>query len=286
MTRISVIIPVRDAAGTIRETLESVLAQRCEHEWEVVVVDNGSTDATSSIVDALAATHPRLRTVPAFDGTGPSHARRVGIAATDSPWLVFCDGDDVVVPGWLAALGGALVDAEVATGPLDTTVLNPAWLAESRGVYPKDRPLTWHGCFPVASFGNVAMRRSTYERVGPFDETYTTSEDHEYSLRLAVAGVPIRFVPEAVVHYRMRGAPRDLWRQGLAYGTSRPRLRREVARSGLHPPGRLAGWRSWARLVTLLPAVRSEAGRAQWCWIAGVRVGHLRGSVRARTVFL
>ncbi|MFM7061246.1 MAG: glycosyltransferase [Actinomycetes bacterium] len=286
MTEVSVIIPVRDAAATIGETLESVLAQRCDLEWEVVVVDNGSTDATRRIVDAVAAEHPRLRTVTAFDATGPSHARRVGIAATSSARLVFCDGDDVVVPGWLAALSGALDDDEVATGPLDTTVLNPPWLAASRGVYPKDRPLTWHGCFPVASFGNVAMRRSTYERIGPFDETYTTSEDHEYSLRLAVAGVEIRFVPEAVVHYRMRGAPRDLWRQGLAYGTSRPRLRREVARAGMRPPGRFAGWRSWVRLLTLLPGLRTEAGRAQWCWIAGVRMGHLRGSVRARTVFL
>lgn len=284
--QVSVIIPVRDGAATIRETLESVLAQECAFDWEVVVVDNGSTDGTRSIVDALAAEHPRLRVVPALEGSGPSHARRVGIGATSAPWLVFCDGDDVVVPGWLAALSAALVDGEVATGPLDTTVLNPPWLAASRGVYPKDRPLTWHGCFPVASFGNVAIRRSTCERIGPFDETYTTSEDHEYSLRLAAAGVPITFVPEAVVQYRMRGTPRDLWRQGLAYGASRPRLRREVVRAGLRPPGRFAGWRSWARLVTSLPRLRSGAGRAQWCWIAGVRVGHLRGSVRARTVFL
>ena len=59
-----------------------------------------------------------------------------------------------------------------------------------------------------------------------------------------------------------------------------------VARAGLTPPGRFAGWRSWARLITLLPSLRSESGRAQWCWIAGVRMGHLRGSVRDRTVFL
>ena len=284
--QVSVIIPVRDAAATIRETLDSVLAQACAHEWEVVVVDNGSTDATAAIVAEIGAQQPRVRMVRATDGVGPSHARRVGIASTTAPWLVFCDGDDVVVSGWLDALTAALVDGEVATGPLDTTVLNPAWLAASRGVYPTDRPLTWHGCFPVASFGNVAIRRSTYERIGPFNEEYTTSEDHEYSLRLAAAGVPLVFVPAAVVHYRMRGTPRDLWRQGLAYGTSRPKLRREVARAGLTPPARFAGWRSWARLITLLPSLRSTSGRAQWCWIAGVRVGHLRGSVRDRTVFL
>lgn len=284
--QVSVIIPVRNAAATIGAALEAVLAQECDLEWEAVVVDNGSTDRTAEIVSDLMRTHPRLRMVPAADGTGPSHTRQVGIAATTSPWLAFCDGDDIVSPGWLAAITGALAEHEVVTGPLDPYLLNPAWLAASRGVYPPDRPLSWHGVFPTASFGNFAVRRATYERIGPFREDYLTGEDHEYSLRLAAAGVPLGFAPGAVVAYRMRGTPRDLWRQGVAYGRGRPRLRREVVRAGLRPPGRLSGWRSWALLVLRLPRVRTRAGRAQWCWVAGVRVGHVVGSLHDRTLFI
>lgn len=283
---LSVIVPVLNGADTIREALDAVLAQTFEREWEVVVVDNGSTDATPAILADLAAHHPRLRTVRADDGVGPSHARRVGIAATTSPWLVFCDADDVVVPGWLAALAGPLAEAEVVTGPLDPVPLNPDWLARSRGVYPTDRPLSWYGVFPTVSFGNFAIRRETYERIGPFREDFLTGEDHEYSLRLATAGVAFAFAPDAVVAYRMRGTPRDLWRQGVAYGRSRPRLRREVVRAGLRPPGRLHGWRSWLLLVARLPSVRDRAGRAQWCWIAGVRAGHVLGSLHERSLFI
>lgn len=284
--QLSVIIPVRNGSDTIREALEAVLAQEVDVEWEVVVVDNGSTDATPSILADLAAHHPRLRTVRAPDGTGPSHARRVGIAATTAPWLAFCDADDVVAPRWLASITGPLDRAEVVTGPLDPEPLNPEWLARSRGVYPKLRPLTWYGVFPTVSFGNFAMRRETYERIGPFREDFLTGEDHEYSLRLATAEVPIAFAPDAVVAYRMRGTPRDLWRQGVAYGRSRPRLRREVVRAGLRPPGRFQGWRSWLLLLARLPQLRNRAGRAQWCWVAGVRAGHVLGSLHERSLFI
>lgn len=283
---LSVIIPAHDAAATLPAALDAVLAQDWDGRWEVVVVDNASRDATATVIADYATRDARVRRVEAFERRGPSHARVVGVAATSAPWLVFCDADDVVDPGWLANLAGALAHDEVVTGPLDPYRLNPEWLARSRGVYPPDRPLTWHGVFPTASFGNFAIRRATYERIGPFREDYPTGEDHEYSLRLAAAGVALGFAPGAVVAYRMRGTPGDLWRQGVAYGRGRPRLRREVVRAGMRPPGRLSGWRSWALLLLRLPGLRTRAGRAQWCWVAGVRVGHVVGSLHDRTLFI
>jgi hypothetical protein len=70
------------------------------------------------------------------------------------------------------------------------------------------------------------------------------------------------------------------------YGFHRPALRRRVARAGLRPPGRFAGWRSWLWLLVHVPELRTERGRARWLWVAGNRVGQLRGSIHHRTLFL
>lgn len=283
---ISVIIPVRDAERTIEETLNAVLAQECSAIWEVIVVDNRSHDGTRKIVEEYADHFSRLRLVVAGAADGAAYARNVGIAASDASSFAFCDGDDVVQPGWLAALYLTNKQEPVVTGPLDPYLLNPDWLAKSRGAYPRDRPLTWHGVFPVASFGNLVMTRAAFESLGGFREDYLTGEDHQLSLRLAIEGISLGFAPEAVVAYRMRSEPRALWLQGLSYGRNRPRLRREVVQAGFQAPSRFAGWRSWALMIRSLPSLRSLKGRAQWCWVAGVRLGHLQGSIRDRTVFL
>ncbi len=284
--QISVVMPLRNVESTLAEALDALLAQEWSGDWEVVLVNNRSTDSTLAICKEYAVRDERVRVVQAAERDGLAYARQTGFDATTSPMVLICDGDDVVVPGWLAAMASALEQGEVATGPCDVSVLNPQWLADSRGVYPPDRPLEWQGIFPIASGGNFGVRRDTFIRIGGFKDDFIGAEDHEFSLRIFVAKIPLIFEPNARLLYRMRGEPRTLWRQGLTYGRNRPKLRREVERSGLRPPGRFSGWRSWVRLLTTLPRLRSSSGRAQWCWVAGVRLGHLQGSIRDRTVFL
>jgi len=62
--------------------------------------------------------------------------------------------------------------------------------------------------------------------------------------------------------------------------------RSATAGAGRPGPPRFAGWKSWIRLVARIPTLRSRAGRAQWLWIAGNRLGQIRGSVRFRTIML
>ncbi|MFM7270462.1 MAG: glycosyltransferase [Actinomycetes bacterium] len=286
MIDISVVMPIRNVEATLLEAVDAVLAQEWSGTFEVLLVENRSSDATPTIAAALATRDHRVRVVPALDRDGLAYARHVGIDAATSDRVVICDGDDVVTAGWLAAMADALERARVVTGPCDPFPLNPEWLARSRGIYPPDRPLEWHRLFPIASGGNVGLHRDVFAEVGGFRDDFLGAEDHEFSLRLAVAGIPVGFAPGARILYRMRAEPRALWRQGLGYGRNRPRLRREVARAGLRAPARLSGIRSWIRLVATIPGLRHGAGRAQWCWIAGVRIGHVLGSVRDRTLFL
>ncbi|MFM7271123.1 MAG: glycosyltransferase [Actinomycetes bacterium] len=286
MTDLSIVMPIRDVEATLVEAVDAVLSQQWDGEWEVLLVDNRSTDRTLELARDYERRVPRVRVVLAHDRDGLAYARHAGIDAATAPRVLICDGDDVVVEGWLAAMAAALDEDRVVTGPCDPGPLNPAWLAASRGVYPPDRPLEWHGIFPIASGGNLGIHRDVFDEIGPFRDDFIGAEDHEFSLRLAAAGIHPGFAPDARLLYRMRAEPRALWRQGLGYGRNRPRLRREVVRAGFHPPGRFSGVKSWARLVTSLPALRTAPGRAQWCWIAGVRWGHVLGSLRDRTVFL
>lgn len=283
---LSVVIPAHNAADTLGAALDAVLGQEWEGEWEVVVVDNRSTDGTAALVRAYAARDPRVRLVSASDRGGASYARNVGIEAAASDHIAACDADDVVESGWLRAMGDGLRRHPCVTGPLDVDELNPRWLVESRGVFPPDRCQTWYGVFPVAPAGNLGIRRDVFDAAGRFDEGLLAMEDHDLALRLRALDVPITFVPEARVHYRYRATPAVLWRQGLTYGRAAPVLFRRVEAAGLVPPPRFAGWRSWVWLAVHLPDLGRATGRARWLYVAGVRIGHLCGSVRARTVFL
>lgn len=284
---LSVVIPARNEALTISEQLAALAAQEWDGTWEIVVVDNGSTDSTVEIVEAQSRLDPRLRLVTAADRAGLNYARNTGIAQTLGASFALCDADDIVAPGWLAAMGNALRDHEMATGPLELDRLNPRWLADSRGRGDERGLPTFHGIFPTVHGNNMGMQRAAWEALGRFDEDVIIgSDDVELSMRAWIAGLSVYFVVDAVVHYRYRPEPSALWRQGRNYGRSRPLVMRRLREQQLACPSRVAGWRSWAWLLTHSPDLRTREGRAAWVWVAGNRVGHLEGSIRYRSMFL
>jgi glycosyltransferase involved in cell wall biosynthesis len=284
---LSVVIPARNEAGTIVAQLDALTAQEWSGSWEVVVVDNRSTDATASVVEEYGVRHPRVRLVVADKRAGLNYARNTGIAATGGRAFALCDADDLVAPGWVAAMGDALAEDPLVTGLLELDLLNPAWLAGSRGRGDERGLPTFHGIFPTVHGNNMGMQRAVWEELGRFDEDVVIgSDDVELSMRAWRAGIGVRFVPGAVVHYRYRPEPRALWRQGRNYGRSRPLVVRRLRAEGLPSPGRFAGWRSWAWLFAHVPDLRTEEGRAAWTWVAANRLGQVEGSVRYRSLFL
>lgn len=284
---LSVIVPARNEANTITDQLEALVAQSWAGTWEVVVVDNGSTDSTPAIVEAFGRRHPRVRLVHARERAGLNYARNCGVDAARGAAFALCDADDLVAPGWVAAIGDALGDHAIVTGLLELDRLNPEWLASSRGRGDERGLPTFHDIFPTVHGNNMGMQRAVWRELGRFDEDVIIgSDDVEISMRAWRAGIPVTFVPEAVVHYRYRPEPRALWRQGRNYGRSRPLVTRRLRAEGLPSPGRFAGWRSWVWLVVHCPDVRTPEGRAAWTWVAANRWGQLEGSVRYRSLFL
>lgn len=284
---LSVVIPALNEERTLPAQLEALLAQEWTGSWEVVVADNGSTDGTAEVVRRFSAGYPRVRLVEAGARPGLNACRNAGAAAGRGRSFALCDADDLVGDGWVSAMGEALRDHELVTGPLELDRLNPGWLAATRGRGDERGVPTFYGVFPYARGGNLGLQRATWERLGRFDEDFPNgAEDIEFGLRAWHAGVPLHFVEGAIVHCRYRSRPRELWRQGTTYGRSRPLIRRRLKELGAPAPAPIAGWRSWLWLAAHLPGLRSPEGRAGWVWVAANRLGHVQGSLRHRCLLV
>ena len=107
--RLSVIIPCYNAAPTIAAQLDALTGQCWMHQWEVIVVNNHSTDGSMEVVERYRTRLPHLRIVDAFARRSRPYALNVGAAAATGESLAFCDADDEVGPGWVAAIGDALI---------------------------------------------------------------------------------------------------------------------------------------------------------------------------------
>src|SRR3954447_26423119 len=109
---VSVVVPVRDGARVIGECLDALTAQRGAPPYEVLVVDNGSTDNTAAAVRA----HPSAPTLVTESRPGSYAARNAGIIAAAGSVLAFTDADCTPAPTWLAAAMAALDGAELGAG--------------------------------------------------------------------------------------------------------------------------------------------------------------------------
>lgn len=283
---LTVIVPARNEERHLREQLVALAGQDWEGEWEVIVADNGSTDDTAEIVTSFASTHPRFRLLRVHERPDKCFAVNRAAESSSAPLLAFTDADDVVAPGWLAAVADGLARHPVVTGPNHVDRLNPPHLADSRGRSGEGPSGTFFGLFPCVRGNNFGVRSETWRELGGLTEGLKACEDTEFSLRCWLGDIEIVGLPAAVVHYRYRSDTRSLWRQGVAYGTHRPLIVRLLVAADRPRPPRFAGWRSWLALMFSLPTLLIAERRQRWVWIAANRYGQLVGSVRYRTLFL
>ena len=283
--RVSVVIPAHNAAETLRAQLDAVRRQSCAEPFEIVVVDNASTDATPDLLAEVAALDARVRSIRATDARGPSYARNVGVAAAAGDIIVCCDADDIVADGWLAAMVAALARAEIVAGVLAVDELNDTTIVAARGGSIPGRAGDFFGvAFPHGA--NMGFRRSTYLDVGGLDERLPAGEEIDLAIRLAGRGIRVVEVPDAVVEYRYRDDPKAQWNQAFEGGRVKPHLCRAARRAGLARPGRFQGARNWLWLVRSLPQRRDPVVATRWRWVLASRCGQIAGCWRHRTVYL
>lgn len=281
---LSVVVPCHNEEATLPAQLEALLAEEWAGDWEIIVVDNASTDATPAVARSFDRTDAsvRVHVVPAFGGRGVAYARNCGIAASTAHAIAICDGDDLIAPGWVAAIGDALTVTPLVSSRLDTERLNPAWLAHTRPL-PADG-LPAFGEVRFAHGGACGMHRAVWQELGGYDSAFDGVEDIEFGLRAHAAGYRPERAADATVHYRLRRGLGHVWRQGVGYGRRRVALVARARSLGIAPPSRANGWKSVAWLLVRLPTVVTRRGRYSWAWTLASRVGVSQGAVRRRPV--
>jgi glycosyltransferase involved in cell wall biosynthesis len=220
---VSVVVPARNAATWIGETLESVLAQTCDPDLlEIIVVDDGSTDATGSVVrDCLQRSGRRYEILVHELPQGPSAARNRGWRAAAGDWIQFLDADDLIEPAKIEQQRAFVMHE---TAPSLAAVFsawgylsddgNGGW-QRSGAVQPRIgddpiRELLIAGNF-VAT-GSLLFRRVWLERVGGYNESYSLVEDLELLMRIVMDGGRIAEVPAAAPTFWYRQVPKSLSR--------------------------------------------------------------------------
>jgi glycosyltransferase involved in cell wall biosynthesis len=285
--KLSVVIPCLNAAATLGVQLAALAGQAWEGEWEVIVADNGSTDGSQEIVESYRDRLPGLQLVDASDLPGQAHARNLGAAAARGDAYLFCDADDEVAPGWLAALGRALTKHDFVACRYDNEKLNPVWVQRTH-LNPQKDGLTSYDYppfLPHAGGGGLGVTRRAHEAVKGFDETLPALEDTDYCWRLQLAGFQLHFAPDAVVNIRHRGDLGSIYRQGVSYGLHNVMIYQRYRGQGMPRLGWLPGVRKWASLLLRTPVLLlTREGRARWTWQLGWRVGRVKGCFRYRVV--
>lgn len=203
---VSVVIPAYNAAPWLSAAVDSVLAQDFQ-DYELIVVDDGSTDGTPGV---LARYGDRIRSLRKANG-GLSSARNAGIAAARGRYVAFLDADDRWLPGKLAAQV-ACMEARSEVGFTTTCARLEDEQGHVLGTWPCAR---WTGSFlahlfaslgDVAGSGSAAMvRRELFARAGTFDESLPSLEDVDMWMRLA-ALTGYACVDEPLVVIRRHGA--------------------------------------------------------------------------------
>jgi len=280
---ISVIVPVRNGMPWLEQQLRALSVQRCEEPWEVVVADNGSTDESRLVVQEWARAFPMIRLVDASKVVGPGATRNAGVRAAQGELLAFCDADDVVQPGWLAAHVLALAEADASGGVIDFWSLN-GLAAPSPPSCASPPAMSQFGFLPAAMSCNLAVRRRAFEELGGFAKDLMTGEDYDLCWRLQLSGHRYVLSTDAVVARRERQGFKVVLSRFTAYGRCGPALYRRYRAQGLRRDLVVAA-KTWVWLAVSAPRLLRPEFRARWASIAGWRFGRLVESVRQRVLF-
>jgi GT2 family glycosyltransferase len=202
----TVVVPTSNRAGYVEVTLRSLAAQDLDRPFEVIVIDDGSRDRTADVIAAAG-----VRSIRHDEPRGPNAGRNEGIAAAQSDLIALVDDDTWIPPGWLRAMVEGAErhpGAGAYGGPIRARLEGPAPRACGReeppitslDLGPSDREaeLVWSA--------NMALRRGAFERVGPFDERFTTGGDEEdWIRRLHAAGGRVVYIADAWLDHRRAG---------------------------------------------------------------------------------
>jgi len=237
MTDVSIVVPTHNRPSTLRRCLAALAAQRGVGAVEIVVVDDGSTDAAD--VAAAVASQPLarlLRCAPA----GPAAARNAGARAATGTFICFTDDDCEPEAEWAARLIQALTAGADAVGGATVNGRPGDPFVETSELIVRALQISTHERLAGKVFipsNNLACRRAMV-LTHPFDEGYRTAagEDRAWCARIAAAGLTLTLEAGAVVAHRPQLGLAGFWRQHLRYGRAAYHFARTTPGHEWHEP--------------------------------------------------
>lgn len=275
-------MPVLNGEAHIADQLAALATQTYDGDWELVVSDNGCSDRTMEIVERWRPRLPSLTVADASARKGLNYARNTGAYVARGDFLALCDADDVVTPGWLAAIAEASQDTDIVSGRMEWDELNDPVVRSWRPQAPMTDLVVGHGFLRYAPGGNMGVWTHLARRLR-WDEQFTYgSSDYGFAWRAQLAGYRLAFAHDALIQQRFRGTIRAMASQHFRYGRSGPLLHRAYSYAGLPDPDNRQALEEWRRLVTTLSDLwTSRERRGRWVRAASFRLGRLVGSLRA-----
>lgn len=280
---LTVVIPALNATPTLAAQLEALDRQTIARPFEVIVVDNDSTDGTADLARSFESARFRVRVV-SEPRRGVNLARNAGVEAAADGLVALCDADDVVEPGWLEAFCEAFADGHWLAGEVDYTLMNTPRTREMWGVGER----TDHSGEPEFGDnglgGNCAFTRQMWLDVGRFDDALSGHGDEsEFFLRAWAAGFRVRWVQAAVINVRLRTGLKVMTRHRYRKGKSVAFMETRSGGRLLAPEDRRSQLKTWAYIVLMAPvAVVSPKVRFPWVRLTFFRLGRLIGRATLR----
>jgi GT2 family glycosyltransferase len=278
--RASVVIPARNGAGALPRLLASLDAQTAG-DFEVIMVDNASTDGTAAVGARLGAR------VVAEPRPSRARARNAGVAAAIGERIAFIDAECTAEPGWLQALLRCLEHAPLVAGPVQVRTSAAPGLLEHFDVMWRFHQREHVERDGWAASANLGITRSAFDAVGGFDPAYMhIGEDVDLCLRAGAAGYRIAFCPDAWISHpaedSLAATLRRAYRQGWSMVQHHHRLSGPVGgRLHLHPGPLVRG--DWAlRRFGIEPDALEPAERRRMLRLARLEyAARMAGSLHA-----
>ena len=229
---ISIIIPTYNRKSELEDLLPSLRGQECPIPFEIIVVDDGSTDGTRELLKKLADDlNGRLRFI-GQNRAGPGAARNLGIKYAHGDILVFVDSDCIAPRGWLNELTSVFTNPQVGAAggpelaPADDCLL---WKCQTYVMTAflttgglRGRTGKKLGVYYPRGF-NVAVRKCIVEAVGGFPNRFH-GEDILLGFKVKQMGYTLKYVPDAAMYHRRRATLSQYFKQLYQMGKTRIEL--------------------------------------------------------------
>jgi len=225
----SVIVTIRNEVHHIADLLDSLVVQ--DADFEIVVVDAGSTDGTLDVLKRYTEKYDFIRV---YDHGGTrGEGRNYGAEKAEGDVLAFTDGDCIANPFWLKEFGKTLKKSDIVAG----RTVNIGYLAFSElervELYHKGTDITYPSC-------NLAYKKDVFFEAGGFDPWFITAEDIDLNYRAIDLGYRIEYNPNAIIYHRARDTFFGFFKQAFWNGYGRKQLTLKHGRLwGKYKPGEM-----------------------------------------------